>query len=201
MREISTAPGETANHFTKSDLPFETSPAFFRPEVLQRYKSDTDRYTLEDRSISCRGAWHLQTITAPLHRLHELRSKVKGHASGAIRRAEPAGDLAAPARRAIAASRCLSAPRSGRCASARSDESFRGLRGTRDRLDTQQDDLRGISGAANPRENRVDLRHHIGLVRRELLKDAGWIELAVPEPMRILAARLPIKEVKAGGAV
>ena len=36
LREISTAPGETANYFTKSDLPFETSPAFFRPEVLQR---------------------------------------------------------------------------------------------------------------------------------------------------------------------
>lgn len=61
VREISTAPGETANYFTKSDLPFETSPAFFRPEVLQRYKSDSDKYKLEDRSISCRGAWHLQT--------------------------------------------------------------------------------------------------------------------------------------------
>ena len=61
IREISTEPGNTANYFTKSELPFEVSPAFFRPEVLLRYKSDSDKYTLQDRSISCRGAWHLQT--------------------------------------------------------------------------------------------------------------------------------------------
>ena len=61
VREISTEPGQTANYFMQSDLPFELSPAFFRPEVLLRYKSDSDKYTLQDRSISCRGAWHLQT--------------------------------------------------------------------------------------------------------------------------------------------
>ena len=61
VREISTEPGNTANYFTKSGLPFEVSPAFFRPDVLLRYKSDSDKYTLQDRSISCRGAWHLQT--------------------------------------------------------------------------------------------------------------------------------------------
>lgn len=59
--EISTEPGQTANYFMQSDLPFELSPAFFRPEVLLRYKSDSDKYTLQERSISCRGAWHLQT--------------------------------------------------------------------------------------------------------------------------------------------
>ena len=61
VREISTEPGQTANYFMKSDLPFEMSPAFFRPEVLLRYKGDSDKYTLRERSISCRGAWHLQT--------------------------------------------------------------------------------------------------------------------------------------------
>lgn len=61
IREISTAPGAAANYFVKSDLPFETSPAFFRPEVLLRYKADTEKYRLTDRSISCRGAWSLQT--------------------------------------------------------------------------------------------------------------------------------------------
>ena len=61
VREISTEPGQTANYFTQSDLPFELSPAFFRPEVLLRYKSDSDKYTLQERSIYCRGAWHLQT--------------------------------------------------------------------------------------------------------------------------------------------
>ncbi|HYA26237.1 MAG TPA: hypothetical protein VEF05_18900, partial [Terriglobales bacterium] len=62
IREISTEPGATANYFTKSDLPFETSAAFFKPEVLLRYKSDTDKYTLLNRSINCRGGWSLQTF-------------------------------------------------------------------------------------------------------------------------------------------
>src|SRR6266478_1987706 len=61
VQEISCAPGSTANYFTKSDLPFETSPVFFRPEVLSKYKADSEKYRLEDRSITCRGAWHLQT--------------------------------------------------------------------------------------------------------------------------------------------
>jgi hypothetical protein len=61
VREISTAPGATANYFTESDLPFEMSPAFFKPEVLQKYKADSDKYRLEDRAIHCRGAWYLTT--------------------------------------------------------------------------------------------------------------------------------------------
>jgi hypothetical protein len=61
VREISCAPGATANYFTKSDLPFELSPAFFRPEVLMKYKADSEKYRLDGRSISCRGAWHLET--------------------------------------------------------------------------------------------------------------------------------------------
>jgi hypothetical protein len=61
VNDISCAPGQTVNYFTKSDLPFELSPAFFRPEVLLKYKSDSEKYVLKDRSISCRGAWFLQT--------------------------------------------------------------------------------------------------------------------------------------------
>lgn len=61
VTEISCAPGATANYFTESDLPFEMSSVFFRPEVLAKYKADTDKYDLDDRSISCRGTWHLQT--------------------------------------------------------------------------------------------------------------------------------------------
>jgi len=61
VEEISLAPGKTANYFTKSELPYEMSPAFFRPEVLSKYKADSDKYRLGDRSISCRGGWHLQT--------------------------------------------------------------------------------------------------------------------------------------------
>jgi len=58
--EISCAPGHTANYFTESDLPFETSPAFFKSEVLLKYKADSEKYRLAERSISCRGAWSLQ---------------------------------------------------------------------------------------------------------------------------------------------
>lgn len=61
IREISTHPSETANYFQQSELPLEMSPAFFRLDVLLRYKSDSEKYTLHHRSISCRGAWHLQT--------------------------------------------------------------------------------------------------------------------------------------------
>ena len=60
VMEISCAPGATANYFTQSDLPFELSPAFFRPEVLSKYKADSEKYRLDERTISCRGTWSLQ---------------------------------------------------------------------------------------------------------------------------------------------
>jgi hypothetical protein len=37
------------------------SPAFFRPEVLAKYKSDKDKCQLERRSVRCRSAWSLET--------------------------------------------------------------------------------------------------------------------------------------------
>ena len=61
VTEVSCEPGHTANYFTKSDLPFELSPVFFRSEVLLKYKADSEKYALEDRLISFRGAWHLET--------------------------------------------------------------------------------------------------------------------------------------------
>ncbi len=59
--ETSCAPEFLSNYFQKSDLPWEVSPAFFRPEVMLRFKADPERFTLEDRSITCRNAWHLKT--------------------------------------------------------------------------------------------------------------------------------------------
>lgn len=59
--ETSSAPQFLSNYFQKSDLPWEISPAFFRPEVLHRFKADPEKYTLGDRSISCRNAWYLKT--------------------------------------------------------------------------------------------------------------------------------------------
>ena len=60
--EISCDPSSLSNYFTKSELPYGTSPAFFNPEVLLKYKSDREKYQLESRSISCRGSWHLKTF-------------------------------------------------------------------------------------------------------------------------------------------
>ncbi len=45
-----------------SDLPFESSPVFFRPEVLSKYKADSDKYRIDGRTISCRGTWSLQRL-------------------------------------------------------------------------------------------------------------------------------------------
>jgi hypothetical protein len=59
--ETSCAPGLLSNYFEESDKPFEISPAFFRPEVLTRFKNDPEKYDLQDRSINCRNSWHLET--------------------------------------------------------------------------------------------------------------------------------------------
>ena len=63
--EVSTAPGETANYFNGegNSLPYELSPAFFKPEVLSRYKADRDKYTVDEelRMIRCRGGWELRS--------------------------------------------------------------------------------------------------------------------------------------------
>ncbi len=53
-------PDKIGNYFVESDLPFGTSPSFFRPEILAKYKHDPEKYTLEYRSIYCRGAWTIR---------------------------------------------------------------------------------------------------------------------------------------------
>lgn len=62
ITKISTDPKATTNYSTAKDntLPFELSPAFFRPEVLSKYKADREKYTIGDRDISCRGTWYLR---------------------------------------------------------------------------------------------------------------------------------------------
>jgi hypothetical protein len=62
ISEISCDPSCLSNYFTESQLPFEITPAFFRPEVLLKYKSDRAKYRLENRSISCRGTWYLKSF-------------------------------------------------------------------------------------------------------------------------------------------
>jgi hypothetical protein len=64
ITKISTNPSATANYFNTegNSLPFELSPAFFRPEVLLKYKADREKYTVGERDVSCRAAWHLEGI-------------------------------------------------------------------------------------------------------------------------------------------
>lgn len=59
---ISTRPDATTSyyHAKDNDLPFEVSPAFFRPAVLRKYTADREKYTVTERKIVCRGAWSLQ---------------------------------------------------------------------------------------------------------------------------------------------
>ena len=61
LKNYSLDPRNFANYFTKSDLPFEISPIFFKAEILDKYKNNPDKYELTERTISCRGGWYLQT--------------------------------------------------------------------------------------------------------------------------------------------
>ena len=62
LAEIRCAPENMTNYFAATPgLPFEVSPAFFRPEVLLKYKADPEKYTIGDRTIACRNSWHLST--------------------------------------------------------------------------------------------------------------------------------------------
>ena len=62
---VSTDPHDTTNYFQAhdNDLPYEVSAAFFRPEVLSKYKSDRDKYTIDEpgRTIFCRDTWILKS--------------------------------------------------------------------------------------------------------------------------------------------
>lgn len=62
ITNISTDPTATTNYLQAqgTSLPFELSPAFFRPDVLLKYKGDSDKYTVEQRDIYCRSAWRLR---------------------------------------------------------------------------------------------------------------------------------------------
>ena len=44
-----------------SDLPRRFGQPSSRPQVLLKYKADSDKYALEE-AVSCRGAWHLQVF-------------------------------------------------------------------------------------------------------------------------------------------
>lgn len=59
----SAAPSASTNYFDAVEgLPFELSPAFFRAEVMAKYKADPDKYQIDGRSIRCRTAWELRSF-------------------------------------------------------------------------------------------------------------------------------------------
>lgn len=64
IARISTDPKATTNYLEAhgNSLPFELSPAFFRPDVILKYKTDKDKYTVGERGITCRAAWHLEAF-------------------------------------------------------------------------------------------------------------------------------------------
>jgi hypothetical protein len=62
IQECSSNPDQLGNYFIESDLPFEISPVFFRPEVISKYKADSDKYQFWGRSIICRDAWELKSF-------------------------------------------------------------------------------------------------------------------------------------------
>lgn len=60
--EWSCAPAALASYFdTDSPAPFQTSPVFFKPQVLDKYKADREKYQVANRTISCRDVWSLKT--------------------------------------------------------------------------------------------------------------------------------------------
>ncbi|MFX1521448.1 MAG: hypothetical protein ACFFCD_16185 [Promethearchaeota archaeon] len=59
-REWTSDPKKIGNYFVESDYPFGTSPAFFKPDVLLKYRQDPSRYKIYDRQIECKGAWTLR---------------------------------------------------------------------------------------------------------------------------------------------
>ena len=58
---VSCDPCGLRNLYTTSDKPSELSPVFFGPHVLDKYKSDPDKYRLTSRQIYCRDTMLLQT--------------------------------------------------------------------------------------------------------------------------------------------
>lgn len=60
--ETSCDPEQVDSYFVETGKPWQISPVFFRPEVLTKYKADREKYRLSHRTISCRGAWSLQTF-------------------------------------------------------------------------------------------------------------------------------------------
>lgn len=61
--EWSCAPEMLDNYYKDTGKPFETSPAFFNPEVLSKYKNNHEKYEVRERGIHCYGSWILKSYS------------------------------------------------------------------------------------------------------------------------------------------
>ncbi len=61
--EWSCAPEMLDNYYKDTGKPFETSPAFFNPEVLSKYKNNHEKYEVRERGIHCYGSWSLKSYS------------------------------------------------------------------------------------------------------------------------------------------
>ncbi len=53
-------PDKVSNRFTKKDYPLDLSSVYFSKDVLDKYKKDSEKFTIEDRSITCRDYWDVR---------------------------------------------------------------------------------------------------------------------------------------------
>ena len=60
INKVSCNPMKSDNYFQDTGKPFATSPAFFKPEVMLKYKAHPDKYNVSGSSIQCRGAWFIK---------------------------------------------------------------------------------------------------------------------------------------------
>lgn len=62
VHECSCDPRELDSYFVDTGKPFQTTPVFFKSEVLAKYKQDPEKFKIHSRSITCRGSWYLKTF-------------------------------------------------------------------------------------------------------------------------------------------
>lgn len=68
--EWSSEPSQIGNYFVESALPYGTSPAFFKPEVLTQYRGDPHRFRVAPSEVRCIGAWSLPYYVNPEGLVH-----------------------------------------------------------------------------------------------------------------------------------
>lgn len=55
----SSDPSDIGNYFEDSKLPFGLSPAFFKPDIINIYRTDPGRFQVRSDRVECAGAWFL----------------------------------------------------------------------------------------------------------------------------------------------